>query len=216
MSGPHRTRVQNTDEQWRRRAQSGHYGRVDPAGAVVEHLKTFFAGHEVTVVDWKVGPIESRVAGFEVARIGPGPRASGLWTYVTLGCWESTQTDGHGLEFIITARLKSDRLAELLAMCAYYHAGPPSQRLDLGHTVPIGEPWLPGSGCDHYLVSLPYPFGSDLEICDWGDGHARLLWLLPITEAERDYKADHGQEALEQRFEDAKVKYWDATRASVV
>ena len=67
----------------------------------------------------------------------------------------------------------------------------PLCRLDHGHTVPIGEPWLPGSACDHLLVSLPYPFGPELEMCRWDGGHARLLWLLPITEAERDFRTEH-------------------------
>lgn len=68
-------------------------------------------------------------------------------------------------------------------MNVYYHRG---GRLGLGRTVPIGEPWLPGSRCDHYLVSLPYPFGPDLQVCHIGDLHVDFLWLLPITRAGRD------------------------------
>ncbi len=40
-------------------------------------------------------------------------------------------------------------------MTAYYHAGPLHQRLDVGRTVNIGEPWLDRSACDHLLVSVP-------------------------------------------------------------
>ncbi len=103
-------------------------------------------------------------------------------------------------------------------MTAYYHANPddPTFRLDVGHTVPIGEPWSPGSLCDHVLVSLPYPFGPELEVCAWDGGHARLLWLLPITAAERDFEVAHGLEALEQRFDDAALAYSDTRRGSVV
>jgi len=100
-------------------------------------------------------------------------------------------------------------------MTAYYHAGPPIQHLDLGHTVPIGEPWLPGSSCDHLLVSLPYPFGPDLESCSWDGGHARLLWMLPITDAEREYKTQNGLDALEERLEQAAVHPTDGGRPSV-
>jgi hypothetical protein len=100
-------------------------------------------------------------------------------------------------------------------MVAYYHGGPPEQRLDHGHTVPIGEPWVEGSACDHFLVSLPYPFGPDLERCKWDSGHARLLWLLPITTTERDFKAEHGLEALEQRLEKAAIHYWEPDRPAV-
>jgi len=60
---------------------------------------------------------------------GPGPRLD-AWTYVTSGCWPATEQDGHGLEFILTANQDLDRCVELLAINAFYHAGPPSQRLD--------------------------------------------------------------------------------------
>lgn len=66
------------------------------------------------------------------------------------------------------------------------------------------------------LVSVPYPFGPELEKCSWPGGHAQLLWLLPITEAERDFKVREGQDALEQLLEDAHVNPCDPYRASVV
>ena len=75
----------------------------------------------------------------------------------------------------------------------------------------------PGPVIDkHVLVSLPYPFGPELEVCAWDGGHARLLWLLPITAAERDFEVAHGLEALEQRFDDAALAYSDTRRGSVV
>ena len=139
-----------------------------------------------------------------------------LWTYVTVGVWEATQQNGHGLEFVLAAQHEDPVHDEHLAMSAYYHAGPPEQRLDVGHTVPIGEPWLDGSACDHVLVSLPYPYGPDLEVCTWIGGHARLLWLVPITEAERDFKAAKGLQALEARLDQQAIHYWDPSRPSVV
>lgn len=60
------------------------------------------------------------------------------------------------------------RAIELLAMTVYYNR---TGKLGLGQTVPIGEPWLPGSTCDHLLISLPYPFGPDLQTCHVGDRH---------------------------------------------
>ena len=101
-------------------------------------------------------------------------------------------------------------------MAAYYHAGPAQHRLDLGHTVPIGEPWLPGSQCDRLLVSLPYWYGPELETCTWDGGHARLLSLLPITESELAYKHARGLEELERRFEAASINVADPARAAVV
>jgi hypothetical protein len=123
--------------------------------------------------------------------------------------------DGHGLEFLMSAPHRTDRIVELLTIAAYYHCGPLNQRLDLGHTSPIGEPWLPGSACDHFLVSLPYPYGPDLEWCEWPEGRAQHLWLLPITRAERDLKVSEGLEALEDRLDRAAVDPTDPKRRSV-
>jgi hypothetical protein len=188
---------------------------TDPAEAVDEHVHAFFAGHRIESLTQETGPIDQRVPGFRVHAVEPGPRFPGLWTYVTTGCWRAVNEDGHGVEFVLATRHFTMRAVELLAMNAYYHAGPPEQRLDLGHTVPVGEPWLPGSACDHALISLPHPWGADLEVCDWVGGHARLLWYLPITEAESDHKRAQGLESLEQRFEDARLDFADPHRASV-
>jgi hypothetical protein len=189
---------------------------TDATEAVQLHVAAFFEGHPIERVEWLEGPIRTRVPNFQVVRAAPGPRID-LWTYLTVGCWDAAHDEaGHGLEFLLVAPAAEPSLAELLAMVSYYHAGPDSQRLDLGHTVPIGRPWLPGSACDHLLVSLPYIFGPDLEGCRWADGHARLLWLLPITERERAFKVERGLDALEARFEESGVGYADPTRSSVV
>jgi hypothetical protein len=82
--------------------------------------------------------------------------------------------------------------------------------------MPIGEPWVNGSSCDHFLISLPYPYGPDLEIVPLGNAQARLLWMLPITKAELDYKMTHGLEALERLFDSSSIEYWAADRKSVV
>ncbi|MBB5776759.1 hypothetical protein HD596_003515 [Nonomuraea jabiensis] len=102
-----------------------------------------------------------------------------------------------------------------MTMNAYYHAGPPHQRLDHGHVVPIGRPWFADSVCDRYLISLPYPFGPDFEVCAWDGGHARILWLLPITSAERDLIMNAGLEAFESLLEEKRVDYTDPHRSSV-
>lgn len=60
------------------------------------------------------------------------------------------------------------------------------------------------------------PLWTELEICSWEDGRARLLWLLPITAAERNLKASHGLEALETRFDEEAILFWEPGRRSVV
>ena len=149
---------------------------------------------------------------FQVLCAGPGPRTD-CWTYLSLGA-STVSHDGTGqLEFFVVAPSKDERHVELVTMVAWYHQ---KTGLGWGHSVPIGHPWLPGSLCDHLLISKPYPFGPELEICNFDHGHVHVLWLLPITSAERDFKVDHGLESLEQRFDEAAIEYWDASRKSVV
>lgn len=100
-------------------------------------------------------------------------------------------------------------------MIAFYHAGAENGVLGRRHTVPIGDPWLPGSACDHMLLLEPFLF-PELERCDDARGHVQVLWLLPITEAERDFKIAHGADALIERFETADLEYWLPERKSVV
>jgi len=113
----------------------------------------------------------------------------------------------------MTAPFEDLRHVELLTMTDYYRC---TEALGLGHTFAIGEPWLPDSACDHMLVSLPYPFGPELEVCCLGERRLHLYWVLPITKAEREFKTEHGLEALEQRFDTHAIEFWDPHRPSVV
>jgi len=175
---------------------SGMVSRMsDATAAVRSHVETFFDGHRVELRSFNRGPIYNRVTNFQVACIGPCPRMP-LCTFVTLGCWDAVHAEERGLEFLLVGTADNEACLESLAMTAHSHAGLESQRLDVGHTVPIGEPWVEGSICDHELVSPPYPFGPELESCAWSAGHARIMWLLPITRAERDFKVNQGLESL--------------------
>ncbi|MFE2557371.1 suppressor of fused domain protein [Streptomyces sp. NPDC059352] len=183
--------------------------------ALLDHLRRTLPGRVIDEVTGVDGPIEDRVPGFRVFRIHPAYPGD-WWLYVTSGCWEATQLDGHGTEFFLAAPRDEWINLESVTVNAYYHCGPVHQRLDVGHTVPIGRPWLDDSDCDHYLVSLPYPFGPDFEVCEWeGGSHARILWLLPITAAEKDFRREMGLEALEVRFDEHAIDPVDPKRASV-
>ena len=183
----------------------------DVCGALEEHVCRFFSGRQIEAFVWPVGPIREQNPHFRALRIEPESSAD-VWTYVSVGGWAAM--DGNcGLEFVIRTAAPEERAVELLAMTVYYNRG---GKLGLGHTLPVGEPWLPGSRCDHLLVSLPYPFGPDLETSHVGDRHVDFLWLLPITQEERDFKVSAGLEALEARFEEGGLKYWRADRASMV
>ncbi|MFJ1755131.1 suppressor of fused domain protein [Kitasatospora sp. NPDC088134] len=184
--------------------------------ALLAHLRRTLPGRRIDELPGVPGPIEERVPGFRVLRVHPaGP--GDWWLYVSSGCWAAVQEGGHGTEFFLAAPVDDPVNLESVTMNAYYHCGPATQRLDVGHTVPIGRPWLGDSACDHYLVSLPYPFGPDFEVCRWdGGSHARILWLLPITEAEKTFRHRAGLEALESRFDEHAIDPVDLHRPSVV
>jgi hypothetical protein len=184
----------------------------DVCGVLDDHVRRFFRGRTIDAMTWTAGPILELNPHFRVLRVAP-QRPDDLWTYVSVGGWAGTAELGRGLEFVISTHGETPRAVELLAMTAHYHRG---DVLGLGDTLPVGEPWLPGSTCDHLLVSLPYPYGQDLQTCHVGDRHVDFLWLLPITAAERAFKAANGLEALESRFDQAALRYWEPERASVI
>ncbi|MDO9455981.1 suppressor of fused domain protein [Nocardioides sp.] len=159
-----------------------------------------------------MGPISETNPHFRVLRVPPQARGD-AWTYITVGGWAATEGQQRGTEFILCTATDDMRAVELLAMTVFYNEG---GKLGTGHVLPISEPWLPRSRCDRLLVSLPYPYGPDLQTCHVGDLHVDFLWLIPITEAERDYRNSAGLEALETRFDEVQLAYWDATRASAV
>lgn len=186
--------------------------RLPAAEAVESHVRVFFEGHSVEVVDYGLGPERRQVApDLRILVVGPGPR-SDTWAYVTAGCWAAMEKDGHGLEFVMTTHVRDQRFIELMAMIAYYHCG--GHQLDLEHSMPIGDPWVPGSTCDHLLISLPCLHGPDLEHCAVPGGHARIVWTLPVTTAEIEFRRRHGHEALEQLFDEAEIIPTDPFRAS--
>ena len=180
---------------------------------VHRHVDGFFDKHERTRCDFAEGQIQRVAPGFHVIQIAPGPRLRN-WTYVSVGAGFVAAEGRRRSEYIIVAQEKSARHVALLAMTAHYHLT--GEALDVGHTFPLGEPWLPGSSLDQMLVSLPYPFGPELEIVKADGVHLDILWLLPITKAEREFKRATGAEELEEKFEAAKIRFWDPHRASVV
>jgi len=182
------------------------------------------------------GPMLQTLPGFRVLKFGPSSHRP-YWIYVTLGTHEIDS--GHQrLEFFLLAPYESYTHVMTLTMLGYFHANP-DHRLGPGHTVNIGEPWVaersgcrstsvesrvlrggPGeglnSGCDHLLISLPYTFGTRLEWLQLPGFCVRILWALPITAAEATFAEEQGVEALEQRFEAAKLDYLNPARPSVV
>lgn len=179
---------------------------------LLKHYRDFFVGHNSELLSWNTGPIVEVIPEFKVFLAKPGPKHN-LWSYCSIGA-STVQRENTGLlEFVVHSPVETPRLVKILAMVAYYHN---NHGLGLGHTLPIGEPWLDNSACDHWLLSNPYPLGPEFEICNLEKAHIHVAWLLPITEQERNYKASNGLEALEKLFEEKGLEYWNVTRTSVV
>jgi len=176
------------------------------------HIRLFFDGHRITETTFDKGPILKIQPNFRVLCIQPGPKL-GLWAFISKGIWELGDETSEHMEFMILSPKSSPRCVELLAMCAYYHH---TDGLGLGHTFPVGEPWLENSTCDHFLISLPYILGPKLEICQTSDQNLRIYWALPITKKEREYKVKNGIDALEAKFEEKALMYWKLDRPSVI
>lgn len=188
---------------------------LDPASieaAIERHVRAVFAGRRIGVLEAVAEGDRGRVAIFEVEPAEDG----GVWTYISRGSWQVCPEEGPRMEFVMLAPERSARPPQLLRMTAWYHADPdPSHQLGWGHTLPIGEPWIEHSRCDVLLVCRPYPLDPRFEVLDLDGTHVHFYWLLPITESEREYRATAGLEALEQRFEDAQLRYWDPHRSPV-
>jgi suppressor of fused protein SUFU len=188
--------------------------RASVYAQLVSHIQTFFQGHRITERSVPATRVYERLPRFRILEIAPGPKRA-LWTYITIGAWGMIDDELTSMEFMLFAPEQHDEHLTLLAMIAYYHARDGGV-LGLGHTVPIGYPWLPGSACDHLLISHSYPSGWNFEHYRTEDFTIHIWWALPITEAERDFKQNHGLEALEVKFEEAGIHYWEADRPSVV
>jgi hypothetical protein len=179
--------------------------------AIICHLSNFFAGHEVAEERFVQGPMGA-VQEFSVLRVAPGSRTA-LWSYCSVCASTPATRAEEGVEFVLLSPRCDFRIVELVTMVAYYHR---TEGLGVGHTFAIGEPWLDASRCDCILASLPYPFGPTLEHMRQ-EGHlAWFLWLLSITDSERQCARDHGLEGIEARFDSARLQYWDIDRAAVV
>jgi hypothetical protein len=158
------------------------------------------------------GPIDELAPGFRVVEFAPRKKRN-LWTYATV-CL-SRREDPNPIELhLFSDEQSEDEVVEILYAVAHFHQN--STPLNLGHTVNFGKPWRGQSKCDHGLISLPYLDGPSLENLRIDE---RLLikcyWLIPITQAEVDYKKAAGLEALEKLFEEKNFNYADPRRRSV-
>ena len=184
------------------------------SSAVLEHVKKFWANSVVFEEHWKEGAIEGNLPGFQILRVVSRTPGRPI-IYVTNGCFvvELAQHIRH--EFFLISPRDDLQPVETLTMLANFHADE-RYRLDVGSVVNIGDPWIPGSKCDHLLISIPYPYGPKLEWLKMPGICVRFLWALPITQREAAFVELNGLEALEQKFDAAKVDYMNPFRSSII
>jgi hypothetical protein len=176
-----------------------------------EHVSRSWPQRRIELFSWTLGPIEAVCPGFLVAEAPPlEPRDP--WTYVSLG---ASTVDEAPCEFCLLAPERDARHVETLAMVAHLQIRE-GRGLAIGRALNLGRPWCEGAQAQHLLVSLPYALPPGVEWCDTARGPVRFLWLLPITQAERDYLDVHGLEALEKRLEAKAPNVVKARRRSVV
>jgi hypothetical protein len=158
-----------------------------------------------------LGPMKAVAPDFTVLKFEPNTSRT-LYTYAT--CGMSDISDTERIECFILSPAPDPSLCELLTVVAWYHRTGAS--LGLEHTVNFGRPWLPESDCANGLFSLPYLDGPKLEWLECDGVRTRILWLIPITIEERDFKIHFGLEGLESRFESTNFDYANPFRKSVV
>lgn len=177
---------------------------------LARHYSKFF-GTSYNVYRWEKGPVNEIGPDFSVLEFPSIPTRGG-WIYCT-SCM-ALASDSHGIELFMIAPVQDHQNIELLTVVAHFHRT--ATRLKCGDTVDFGTSWGGANKCDCGLISLPYLFGPPLENLEIASKNIRILWLLPITRAEREYKIKFGLEALEAKFEDPKFNYLNQARKSVV
>lgn len=184
---------------------------------IITHYESVW-GNKSIQKNWEKGPVENLYKDFCVLEFPP-THDRNMWTYAT--CCLSKIEDNSPIELHIFASEKTDELVELLTVIAHYHQL--DKKLDLGHTVNFGKPWMDSSHCTYGLVSLPYLDGPDIENLEYKSNKLfspkkliKFYWLIPITGEELEYKKKFGLEELEEKFDTTSFNYLDPKRASVV
>jgi len=190
---------------------------ADPAlvrSSLFRQIDAIWQVNHKELLPWEAPQAEALLPRFRVARIDPANTGEPT-VYLSCGAWEATAGAGLGQEFFLLAPGPDEAHVDTIAAVALAHVLSRGM-LDLGSIVPLGRPWLPASRCDRLLVTLPYPYGPNLERVAAAPGFdLAFRWLLPITAAEAALAQAQGVEALEARLERARADFLDPVRPSV-
>jgi hypothetical protein len=126
----------------------------------------------------------------------------------------SQPVDHRPIELHMFSPREAVEVVELLYVTAHYHRT--AAKLNVGHSVNFGRPWMGASKSEYGLVSLPYLDGPSLENLTIGSKELKFYWLIPVTYSEVEFKKQNGLEALERLFDGTRFDYLDPERAAVV
>jgi Suppressor of fused protein (SUFU) len=166
---------------------------------------------ESEVCEFSAGSIHQLPHGFSVLKFPPHIGRD-MWTYAT-SCM-SLPEDQKPIELHMFSPHQADEIVELLVATAHYHRT--STKLDVGHSVNFGKPWLDGSKCEYGLISLPYLDGPKLELLQLGSRTLNFYWLIPVNDSEIEFKKKYGLEALEMEFDRSQFDYVNPMRKAVI
>lgn len=139
--------------------------------------------------------------------------ARNVWVYASVGMSNDDER-GRIEAHLFCGERRDDECAFAVSVLAYFHLT--GESLGLHHTVNFGQPVYAKGELDHGYLSLPYYDGEAFEWQCIDKRHVRHLWLMPISQAEREYKRSHDAEALEQLFERERLDYANPSRKSVL
>lgn len=171
------------------------------------HLESFWPDRKIKAMTWNSGRILEEMPDFRIFCVEPPEHENFPWVYVSSGMGEMINQ-----EFFIISPYETPEHVEALAMLASVCFNYGGAHLNLGNVVEIGRPWLENSNLENFLISLPYPYGKKLEYMD----NVRFMWLLPITNEEKDFLKDHSAEELEALFDREEIDYLAQSRRSAV
>jgi len=166
---------------------------------------------EPDICRFSAGPIGQLPQGFSILRFSPHGNRK-MWTYATR-CM-SLPEDSKSIELHMFSPHQADEVVELLVATAHFHRT--ATKLDIGHSVNFGRPWLDESESEYGLVSLPYLDGPELEILSLGSSVVNFYWLIPVTSSEIHFKNERGLESLEVEFDRVGFDYANPQRKSVI
>jgi len=178
--------------------------------ALFAHVDRCFPVHDKDFASLDGHPLASRLPHLRVVHIAPSYRSE-PHVYLSVGAWILGQEAGGGTELFLLADEAAPSHAHAVGDALLQLGEHPVQN---GQFVRLAGGWTPGSACDQGLVTLPYPYGPALEQVQDSPLPIRILWLCPVTSAERAFGERLGLEALEQRLEG--IHFQDPRRPSRV